>query len=39
MTPSEKGIQLKEDEKTNIKNHLLVLPYQGEKGIHIINCL
>ena len=26
MTPSEKEIQVKEDENTSIKNHILVLP-------------
>ena len=36
MTPSEKEIQLKEDENTSIKNQILVLPYQGEKGIYIV---
>ena len=36
MTPSEKEIQVKEDENTNMKNHLLVLPYQGEKGTNIV---
>ena len=39
MTPSEKKIQIKEDENTSIKNHLLVLPYQGEKGINIVNSM
>ena len=39
MTPSEKEIQVKEDENTSIKNHILVLPYQGEKGIHIVNSI
>ena len=39
MTPSEKEIQVKEDENTSIKNHLLVLPYQGEKGINILYSL
>ena len=39
MTPSEKKIQLKEDENTSIKNHILVLPCQGEKGIHIFNSM
>ena len=39
MTPSEKEIQVKEDENTSIKNHLLVLPYQGEKGINIVNSM
>ena len=39
MTPSGKEIQVKEDENTSIKNHILVLPYQGEKGIHIINSM
>ena len=36
MIPSEKEIQLKEDKNTSIKNNLLVLSYQGEKGIYII---
>ena len=39
MTPSGKEIQVKEDENTSIKNRILVLPYQGEKGIHIINSM
>ena len=39
MTPSEKKIQVKEDENTSIKSHLLVVPYQGEKGIHIVNSV
>ena len=39
MTPSEKEIQVKGDENTSIKNHILVLPYQGEKGIHIVNSM
>ena len=39
MTPSEKEIQVKEDENTSIKNYVLVLPYQGEKGIHIVNSM
>ena len=39
MTPSENEIQVKEDENTSIKNHLLVLPYQGEKGINIVNSM
>ena len=34
-----KGNQVKEDENTSIKNHILVLPYQGEKGIHIVNSM
>ena len=38
-TPSEKEIQVKEDENRSIKNHILVLPYQGEKGIHIVNSM
>ena len=39
MTPSEKEIQAKEDENISIKNHSLVLPYQGEKGINIVNSM
>ena len=39
MTPSEKEIQIREDENTSIKNDLLVLPYQGEKEIHIVNSM
>ena len=39
MTPSEKEIRVKEDESTSIKNHILVLPYQKEKGIHIVNSV
>ena len=39
MTPPGKEIQLKEDENTNINNHLLVSPYQGEKGIQIVNSM
>ena len=37
MTLSEKEIQVKEDGNTSIKNHLLVLSYQGEKGIIIVH--
>ena len=39
MTPSGKEYQVREDENTSIKNHFLVLPYQGEKGIHIANSM
>ena len=39
MTPSEKEIQGREDENRSIRNYLLVLPYQGEKGIHIVNSM
>ena len=39
MTPSEKKIQVKENENTSVKNHILVLPYKGEKGIHIVNSM
>ena len=39
MTPSEKKLQVKEDKNTSTKNHVLVLPYQGEKGIHIVNSV
>ena len=39
MTTSEKGIQVKEDENISIKNHLLVLPFPGEKGISIVNSM
>ena len=39
MTLSEKEIQVNEDENKSIKNHILVLPYQGEKGIHIVNSI
>ena len=39
MTPSENEIQAKEDENTSIKNHASVLPYQGEKVIHIVNSM
>ena len=39
MTPSEKEIQVKENENISIKNYLLLLPYQGEKGIHIVNSM
>ena len=39
MIPSEKETQVKEDENTNIKNHILVLLYQGEKGIHTVNSM
>ena len=39
MTLSKKEIQVKEDENTSIKNHILVSPYQGEKGIHIFNSM
>ena len=37
MTPSEKEIQVEETGNSSIENHLLVLPYRGEKGIHIVN--
>ena len=39
MTPSEKEIQVTEDENTSIKNYILVLPYQGEEGIYIVNSM
>ena len=39
MTSSEKEIEVKEDENISIKNHLLVLSYQGEKGINIVNSV
>ena len=39
MAPSEKEIQVKEDENTSIKNHILVLPYQEEKRIRIVNSV
>ena len=39
MIPSEKEIQVKEHKNTIIKNHVLVLPYQGGKGIHIANSM
>ena len=39
MTPSEKENQVKEDEKTSIKSHILVLTYTQEKGIHIVNSM
>ena len=39
MIPSEKTIQVKEDEKRGIKNHILVLPYEGQKGIRIVNSM
>ena len=39
MTPSEKEIQVKEDENASIKRYLLVLPYQEEKGISIVNLM
>ena len=39
MALSEKEIQVKEDENTSIKSHLLVLLYQGEKGVHTVNSL
>ena len=35
----EKKIQVKEHENTSIKNYVLVLPYQREKGIHIVNSM
>ena len=31
--------QVKEDKNTSIKNHLLVLPYKGEKGTPIVNSM
>ena len=39
MTLSEKENQVKEDEKTSIKSHILVLTYTQEKGIHIVNSM
>ena len=39
MIPSQKTIQAKEDENTAIKNHILVLPYQGQKGVCIVNSM
>ena len=39
MTPSGKEIQVREDENTSIKYNLLALPYQREKGIHIVNSM
>ena len=38
-TLSEKEIHVKEDENISIKNHILVLLYQGEKGTHIFNSV
>ena len=31
--------QVEEAKNTTIKNHLLVLPYKGEKEIHIFNSM
>ena len=39
MTLSEKKIQVKEYENPSIKNQLLVIPYQGEKGRNIVNSM
>ena len=39
MTPSEIENQVEEAKNTSIKNHVLVLPYQGEKGIYIANSM
>ena len=39
MTPSGTEIQVREDENTSIKYNLLALPYQREKGIHIVNSM
>ena len=39
ITSSEKEIHVKEGKNTSIKNHILVFPYQGEKGIHIVNSM
>ena len=39
MTQSDKKTHAKEYENTSIKNHLLFLPYQGEKGINIVNSM
>ena len=39
MIPLEKEIQVKENENTSIKNHLLVLLYQEERGMHIVNSM
>ena len=38
-TSLEKGNQIDEATDINSKNHLLVLPYKGEKGMHIINSM
>ena len=37
MKPPEKEIQVKKDENTSIKNHLLVLPYRRQEGVNIVN--
>ena len=39
ITRSEMEIQVKEDKNITMKNHLLVLQYEGEKGIHIVNSI
>ena len=39
ITSLEKEVQVEEAENTSIKNHFLVLAYQGEKGIHIVNSM
>ena len=39
ITPLEKEIQVKKNENTSIENYLLVLLYQGEKGMHIVNSM
>ena len=39
ITSSEKEVQVEEAENTSIKNHFLVLAYQGEKGICIVNSM
>ena len=39
MTPSQREIQVNKDENTSLKNHLLVLPDQGEKGIYIVSSM
>ena len=38
-TSLEKGNQIDEATDKNSKNHLLILPYKGEKGAYIINSM
>ena len=37
MTPPEREIQVEKADHNFTKNNLLLLPYQGEKRIHIVN--
>ena len=39
MIPSKMENQVEEAKDTSIKNNLLVLPHQGEKGLHIASSM